>query len=356
MYTWELTRLTFPAIGCLGLKSDTKRLTVQKFISAGSVGQGRDETLNLRGPYTSVADYLFGISNLKKSAPLDTSSYDRFSFGTYLESLIPFALKPEWNEGPFCLAHDDFNVQNILINPETGRITAVLDWDYACVKPIQSVLSYPESLRWDLLAPVNSSFEAYQIIWAQTYRRHWAESMVIASQNIGTGHHLDVMEFLDDSPFYAQLERGLGESWRECEALKFCSEIVYGSHSPSVLKVAGNGVRTGPWMGLSALRSGYMMPADLETRTSTPLRRKSTQISLRGSVEDTDRMPVLGKRKEQTFRNSTRRRIRKVLDRVCDSWGRGQTVEKVKTMRKRAWWDVMGRKFYGVRERTMVLD
>jgi hypothetical protein len=362
MYTWELTRLTFPAIGCLGLKQDTKRLVVQEFISAGSLGQGRDENLNGRGPYTSVADYLFGISNLKKMVPLDGSSYDRFSFSTYIETLIPFALKPQWNDGPFCLAHDDFNVQNILINPETGRITAVLDWDYAAVKPIQSLLSYPESLRWDLLAPVNSSFSSHQVDWAQTYRRQWAEAMLLASKNIPTGCHANVVDFLDDSPFYAELERGLGEAWRESEALKFCSAMVYGGYSPAVLKIAGHGVRTGPWMGVYGMRSGYMVPADLETRHSANLRTKSTQIISASpiSLDRAERSSVLGRNWVGPSFNGTRRRIRKTLGRVCASWGSNRDssgdLEKPAVWKGRGWWAMTGRRFYGVRERTMVLD
>lgn len=281
LYTWELTRITFPAIGCLGINNATKLVSVQKYISAGSVEEGRDAISPFyRGPYTSVADYLFGISYLKKSAPPDEVSYDRFSFGTYLESMIPFALKPQWNKGPFCLAHDDFNVQNILVDPVSGHIKAVLDWDYACVKPLQSLIAYPESLRWDLLSPVNANFDSAQAEWSKTYRAQWAEALLFASREVVTGCPVDVGQvasFLDDSPFYASLERGLGESWRETEAMKFCNAVVHGGSSIEVLKLAGKSMRCGPWMSMYGSRADYAKPHGLEAPeySNGPVMRQS---------------------------------------------------------------------------------
>ena len=368
MYTWELTRLTFPAIGCLGTHPETQRIAVKKYISAGSVDQGRDAISPFyRGPYTSVSDYLFGISTLKKMAPRDDLSYDRFSFGTYLESLIPFALKPECNKGPFYLSHDDFNVQNILVDPVEGRITAIIDWDYACVKPIQSLLAYPESLRWDLLSPVNSSFEQYQIEWAQVYRRQWADAMVLASKNIDTGCRVtNVMEFLDDSPFFAELERGLGESWREAEAMKFCSAVVYGGGSNNVLNIAGRGMRSGPWMTIHANRAAYSLPEDLDP----PPKRHHANVS-KPSGQRHLRKTVVSPAKTCAWRERflQRKRIQKFIGRLCQDLDEGENVylnvdivgggEKgVEPLRKeaRGWWTFLGKRLYGGRERTLQSD
>jgi Phosphotransferase enzyme family len=373
MYTWELTRLTFPAIGCIGINRETERIGVQKYISAGSVDQGRDGISPFyRGPYTSVADYLFGISNLKKLAPQDDVSYDRFSFGTYLESMIPFALKPEWNKGPFCLAHDDLNVQNILVDPDLGRITAILDWDYACVKPLQSLIAYPESLRWDLLSPVNNTFEPYQIEWARTYRSQWADGMILASKQIMTGCKVNVAAFLDDSPFYAELERGLGESWREAEAMKFCNAIVYGGKSNDVLKLAGRNMRCGPWMSRYGYHAGYNIPLDLEASQCSPVSTKrqsimgkvrSSMTLRRGakSVASTNvcewksfREKFLHRKRIRRFLGRLRQELRQEEDDVSLN---GSIIEKSDTLEKRAsWWSGFGRRFYGVKERTLELD
>jgi aminoglycoside phosphotransferase (APT) family kinase protein len=35
------------------------------------------------------------------------------------------------NSSPFCLCHDDLYLGNLLVDSNTGRITAVLDWDRA---------------------------------------------------------------------------------------------------------------------------------------------------------------------------------------------------------------------------------
>jgi len=379
MYTWELTRLTFPAIGCLGIHPETQRIAVKRYISAGSVDQGRDAiTPFYRGPYTSVSDYLFGISTLKKMAPHDHLSYDRYAFGTYLESLIPFAVKPEWNKGPFCLVHDDFNVQNILVDPIKGRITAIIDWDYACIKPIQSLLSYPESLRWDLLAPVNSSLEQYQIQWAQTFRNQWADAMILASRRINTGCHVaNVNEFLDDSSFFAELEKGLGESWRETEAMKFCGEIVYGERSGDVLELAARGMRSGPWMKRQGNRAGYDFPLDLETQvrsspsSPTTTTKKMKRLSIidkvgalrNGRAKKRSGSPQKNCEWREKFLN--RKRVRKFLGRIYHDSSSDEeicfngriVVEKMEPLRKQArWWTIFGRRFYGVRERTFQLE
>jgi len=264
-YVWELTRLQFPAIGCLGPSSSQDRVHVKTFLSQGSVDQGRDRTSGalFRGPYTSVSDYLYGMSTLKKSAPVDGMSYDRFSFGTYLESFIPYVLRPELNKGPFVLCHDDFNVQNILIDPVEGRITAIIDWDFAAVKPLQSLLAFPESLRWDILSPFSTStYESYQIEWSRRFRPVFAHALMLASRNIDAELEADVSALLNDSPFYAQLERGLGEVWREGETLKFVGRVVYGGHSGEMLRWAAQSMRLGPWMTAYGERVGYSSPLD----------------------------------------------------------------------------------------------
>lgn len=377
MYTWELTRLTFPSIGCLGVHPETHRIGVRNYISVGSVDQGRDNiSPAYRGPYTSVSDYLFGISTLKKMAPHDHVSYDRYAFGTYLESLIPFAIKPEWNKGPFCLVHDDFNVQNIIVDPIKGKITGIIDWDYACIKPIQSLLSYPESLRWDLLAPVNSSFEQYQIHWSQTYRNQWADAIILASRKINTGCHVvNVKEILHDSLFFAELEKGLGESWRETEAIKFCSEIVYGETSGDVLKLAARRMRSGPWMKHQGNRAGYDFPLDLETHVPSsppsPTMKTTKRLSIIGKVgvlrnsRAKKRSTSPQKRCEWREKFHQRKRVRKFLGRVShdlssdeENYLNGRiVVEKMEPLRKQArWWTIFERRFYGVRERTLQLE
>lgn len=366
MYTWELTRLTFPSIGCLASSTTTDYPTVGKFLSAGSVDSGRDLLSPFyRGPYTSVSDYLFGISTLKKSAPHDDLAYDRFSFGTYLESLIPYALKPEWQRGPFVLSHDDFNVQNILVDPLQGHIVAIIDWDYASVKPLQSLLSYPESLRWDLLSPYNPTFEPYQLAFAQQYRAVFADALVLASRNVVTGCHVNVMPFLDDSPFFTALERGLGESWREAEGMKFCCGIVFGEGSGEVLKVGGKAMRTGPWMTRFGARAGYILPEDLYEPPSDPVSAPTKRLSFLGRVTVKVGLGAIGKNASPAKmcgwrpwreRLVHRKRLQRVFGRLCQDGMRGDDNVALKregaSERKRQlrWWTLLAKRLYGVRD------
>ena len=368
MYTWELSRLTFPSIGCLGTSPATEYPTVQKYLSAGSVDSGRDLLSSFyRGPYTSVSDYLFGISTLKKCAPHDDFAYDRFSFGTYLESLIPYALKPEWQRGPFVLCHDDFNVQNILVDPEQGHIVAIIDWDYACVKPLQSLLSYPESLRWDLLSPYNNTFEPYQLAFARQYRSVFADALALASRNVVTGCNVNVMPFLDDSPFFSALERGLGESWREAEAMKYCCRVVFGEGSREVLKLGAKTLRTGPWMSVYGARAGYFIPEDLyEPTTSAPappapekrlslLGRVRVRVGLTGISKDARPSRMCGWRAWRE-RLIHRKRLQRVFGRLCQDGGRDEERVSLKRnggddkRKQMLWWTLLGKRIYGVRE------
>lgn len=52
------------------------------------------------------------------------------------KELIPFFNVSEFNNGPFTLMHSDLHQSNILVD-EHLMITAILDWEWACVLPIQ---------------------------------------------------------------------------------------------------------------------------------------------------------------------------------------------------------------------------
>ena len=52
------------------------------------------------------------------------------------KELLPTFNVPEFNDGPFTLMHSDLHQSNILVD-ENLRITAILDWEWACVLPIQ---------------------------------------------------------------------------------------------------------------------------------------------------------------------------------------------------------------------------
>ena len=52
------------------------------------------------------------------------------------KELLPTFNIPEFNDGPFTLMHSDLHQSNVLVD-DNLRITAILDWEWACVLPIQ---------------------------------------------------------------------------------------------------------------------------------------------------------------------------------------------------------------------------
>jgi Phosphotransferase enzyme family len=292
-----------------------------------------------------------------------------------LESLIPFAVKQEWNKGPFVLCHDDLNVQNILVDPATGHITAILDWDYASVKPLQSLLAYPESLRWDILDPYYHRFSEYQQQWSQCYRPLWHDALMFAAESINTGIHIEaskLAEMLEDSTFYAELERGLSESWRESEAMMFCNGYVYGDLSRDVLESAGRGITAGTWMTTHGTRAGFKAP---KQKQSSNCKRSNFVAKVKASIKkkkaSVHEGGVSAKPKKgyswTSFREKVRqrRKTRKVVEALCEKSDednqelnpRPRVIEKKTPVRKRGgWWTFLFRRFYARKERTVMLE
>jgi Ser/Thr protein kinase RdoA (MazF antagonist) len=66
----------------------------------------------------------------------------------YLSSILPSYVKLQTTK--FALAHTDLSASNILIDPETGLITGIIDWEFACTVPSQAMEHFPVLLRKDV--------------------------------------------------------------------------------------------------------------------------------------------------------------------------------------------------------------
>jgi len=96
------------------------------------------ETLNIRGPYFSyveyisahVRKYMYAISRHKK---LEVMQDTLNSLETFLKALELSA--EELNKVRFKLAHRDLHFGNILFDGDSGKTTAILDWEFSGIVP-----------------------------------------------------------------------------------------------------------------------------------------------------------------------------------------------------------------------------
>lgn len=112
-----------------------------------------------------------------------------------LEALFrchPFAssVRSSETKETFVLRHDDLSFQNILCDPETGKVTAIIDWDRCVTAPrCIGFASLPNFLisDWFPLSayPVASS----QRLLLDDHRRAYARAMLSATGTLGDGQY-----------------------------------------------------------------------------------------------------------------------------------------------------------------------
>jgi hypothetical protein len=148
----QLRRLTFPAIGSLAFAPDG---TIQVGYGPDSVAYNIHALEGLQpsrirdfqseqGVFGSSKDYISAVLSMtrngfekSRATVLDESDgnqmlYYLHSFDKYFEEWVDESL----DKGPFVLMHGDFVKHNLLIDDDM-RITAVLDWEWSRVVPLQ---------------------------------------------------------------------------------------------------------------------------------------------------------------------------------------------------------------------------
>ncbi|KAI0149738.1 phosphotransferase enzyme family-domain-containing protein [Hypoxylon sp. NC0597] len=97
-------------------------------------------SLNIAGPYASYTDYV--SAQIRQYIRL-IQLHDKLAF---MRSDIPCleafltaisSRAEELNQTKLVLAHKDLHFANMLYNRGTGRITAILDWEFSCIMPSQ---------------------------------------------------------------------------------------------------------------------------------------------------------------------------------------------------------------------------
>ncbi|KAI1414052.1 phosphotransferase enzyme family-domain-containing protein [Hypoxylon sp. FL1857] len=97
-------------------------------------------SLNISGPYASYTDYV--SAQIRQYIRL-IQLHDKLAFmrgdiprlEAFLAAISSQAT--ELNRTKLVLAHKDLHFANVLYDKGTGRITAILDWEFSCVVPFQ---------------------------------------------------------------------------------------------------------------------------------------------------------------------------------------------------------------------------
>jgi hypothetical protein len=150
-----LTQLHTPswdAIGGLTLdkrgEAVVGRVVDETFWQAGDVEklwpEGETvESLNIRGPYSSYVDFVSGqvrqylrLIQLHEKLAFMRDVTPRLE--AFLAALPQHA--DELNRGPLWLAHKDLHFANMLYDATSGKITAILDWEFSGIVP---------AVQWD---------------------------------------------------------------------------------------------------------------------------------------------------------------------------------------------------------------
>lgn len=158
----ELHSHEFSAIGGLNIRSEPALTVVSRPSSKGDGGDIHvtrivDETfwmapeikklwpegetvdsLNLGGPYSTYADLISAQvqTYIKLIRTHDKLGFMRDALPQLEHFVDEVRAVPEVNDVKLCLAHKDLHFANILFSRESGRITAILDWEFSGVVPL----------------------------------------------------------------------------------------------------------------------------------------------------------------------------------------------------------------------------
>lgn len=123
---------------------------------------------------------------------------------SHIGALIPFFVQKDYVredgagqdlefEEVFLLAHLDLNDENILVDPKTGELTGIIDWEYTSTLPFQAVEHYPKFLISekhvdDMIWLIEKKWEGVDgkaeiQSWRKYYNKHFEDDREISWMN-----------------------------------------------------------------------------------------------------------------------------------------------------------------------------
>lgn len=156
--------------------------------------------MDRRGPYASVEEYFISTLNRHITAALRDKNRELYRQSTHLRSLLPHFIDPRFNSGPFILSPFDWDSRNIFISDD-NTISGIIDWDFACVTPLQSFFRYPPFMTRDWILETKSpQMEKYRHIFRECLGELQAET------------ELPLLELLDQSRWFQMFDEGIQSS------------------------------------------------------------------------------------------------------------------------------------------------
>lgn len=253
-YTMQLASLRFDKIGSLQ-RDENDELIVDRLVPRFNILADKRHQYT-RGPFRSVTDYLMCVSaakkqnNLRNGGPL---AYGRHIRSTLLDSLMGFLVDSSFNNGPFVLHHPDFGVNNILIDPQSGSITGVLDWNRAAVLPLQSHIHVPEELNYEFMPPselatgeVQSIENDWKLRFSNSFRQVFEDELNASAKRLLCSYSVE--DVVDRSLMFKMYEKAMS-TFQDERYLPALWHHVYGADVPldtvrRSMKSAGWGLKS----------------------------------------------------------------------------------------------------------------
>ncbi|OJT06522.1 hypothetical protein TRAPUB_2599 [Trametes pubescens] len=142
----ELAGLEFDKIGRLDRVQPDGPYFIAPFPEVADIfGDGKGPGGEL-GPFSSVHEYFMALLEARRARNGNNSMF------ALLQMFIGALVDPRYDTAPFHLGHPDLEIQNIIVDNETGKVAALIDWDGVGVGGRQiHALSYPLWLTvdWD---------------------------------------------------------------------------------------------------------------------------------------------------------------------------------------------------------------
>ncbi|KAJ2519576.1 hypothetical protein H4217_002598 [Coemansia sp. RSA 1939] len=160
----QLSRLRLPRIGSLvpAQGSGSEAAVVGPLLCARDAERGYEEETSVSavgGPFESTLEYLdalvraSGAALDRMGATAAADEVSRIEVSAYRANAHRF-VERKYNGGPFVLMPESLDLHHFVVDPESLRLAAVVDWTYACVRPLQSLAQPPpfvfdDAPRWE---------------------------------------------------------------------------------------------------------------------------------------------------------------------------------------------------------------